>query len=90
LTIQEILGVIVSVITILSFIGGVVIFLFRKIVISPLQVSIDNLNSTLKEFKLSTDKRLELVENRVDIVEDKTTRHETQINFLLKGGEKHV
>lgn len=90
MTIQEILGVIVSVITILSFIGGVVIFLFRKIVISPLQVSIDNLNSTLKEFKLSTDKRLELVENRVDIVEDKTTRHETQINFLLKGGEKHV
>ena len=90
MTIQETLGVIVSVITILSFIGGVVIFLFRKIVISPLQVSIDNLNSTLKEFKLSTDKRLELVENRVDIVEDKTTRHETQINFLLKGGEKHV
>lgn len=88
MTIQETLGVIVSVITILSFIGGIVIFLFRKIVISPLQISIDNLNSTLKEFKLSTDKRLEIVESRVDVVEDKTTRHETQLNFLLKGGER--
>ena len=78
---------IVSFITILSFLGGIVIFLFKKIVISPLQLSIDNLNNTLKDFKITTDKQLEIHEKEIDILKDKTTKHETQIKFLLKGGE---
>lgn len=78
---------IVSGITILSFLGGIVIFLFKKIVISPLQLSIDNLNNTLKDFKITTDKQLEIHEKEIDILKDKTTKHETQIKFLLKGGE---
>lgn len=78
---------IVSFITILSFLGGIVIFLFKKIVISPLQLSIDNLNNTLKDFKITTDRQLEIHEKEIDILKDKTTKHETQIKFLLKGGE---
>lgn len=83
-TLQEITWII----SILTFLGGIVTFLFKKIVINPLQVSIDNLNSTLKDFKKTTDKELEIHEREIDLLKDKTTRHETQLNFLLKGGER--
>ena len=79
---------IVSIITILSFLGGIVIFLFKKIVISPLQLSIDNLNDTLKDFKFTTDKQLEVHEREIDLLKEKTTRHDEQIKTLFnsKGG----
>lgn len=80
MTLQEITGLI----TVVSFVGGIAIFLFKKIVIEPLQRSIDALNSTLKEFKVSTEKNIEMLEKRVDIVEDKATRHDEQIKSLFK------
>lgn len=80
MSIQEITGLI----TVASFLGGIATFLFKKIVIEPLQKSIDSLNSTLKEFKVSTEKNIEMLEKRVDVVEDKTTRHEEQIKSIFK------
>jgi hypothetical protein len=75
-------------ITVISFLGGIAIFLFKKIVIEPLQKSINLLNDTLKGFKLSTDKELELHEKEIDFLKEKTTRHDEQIKTLfLKGGE---
>lgn len=79
------------VITILSFVGGIVIFLFKKIVIDPLQNSINALNQTLKEFKLSTDEKLKLHEKEINLLQKVTTRHDEQIKtlFRLAGGEKN-
>ncbi|MEN2765689.1 hypothetical protein [Ornithinibacillus xuwenensis] len=75
-------------ITVISFLGGIAIFLFKKIVIEPLQKSINLLNDTLKGFKLSTDKELELHEKEIDYLKEKTTRHDEQIKTLFsKGGE---
>jgi hypothetical protein len=70
-------------ITILSFIGGIAIFLFKKIVIEPLQKSIDSLNTTLRDLKLSTDKRLDLIDGEIDILKEKTFRHDEQIKTLF-------
>lgn len=75
-------------ITVISFIGGIAIFLFKKIVIEPLQNSIDLLNDTLKGFKLSTNKELEFHEKEIDLLKEKATRHDEQIKTLFsKGGE---
>lgn len=76
------------IIAILSFVGGIAVFLFKKIVIEPLQNSINALNATLKEFKFSTDKQLELHEAEIDLLKEKTTRHDEQIKTLFnsKGG----
>lgn len=74
-------------ITVISFLGGIAIFLFKKIVIEPLQKSINLLNDTLKGFKLSTNKELELHEKEIDLLKEKTTRHDEQIKTLFsKGG----
>lgn len=75
------------VIAIISFVGGIAIFLFKKIVIEPLQKSINSLNDTLKEFKFSTDKNIRLIDKEIDLLKEKTTRHEVQINSLLKTKE---
>jgi hypothetical protein len=76
-------------ITVISFLSGIAIFLFKNIVIKPLQNSINSLNDTLKAFKLSTDKQLELHDKEIDFLKEKTTRHEEQIKTLFsKGGEK--
>lgn len=77
------------VIGIISFIGGIAIFLFKKIVIEPLQKSINSLNDTLKEFKLSTDRNITLIENEIDILKEKTTRHDEQIKTLFRGGSSN-
>lgn len=75
-------------ITVISFLGGIAIFLFKNIVIKPLQNSIDLLNDTLKGFKVSTDKQLDLHEKEIDLLKEKTTRHDEQIKTLFsKGGE---
>ena len=74
---------IVGVITILSFLGGIVIFLFKKIVIEPLRQSIEALNKTIEGIKLTIEKRIDLLENRVDVVEDKSSRHEEQIKSIF-------
>lgn len=79
MTIQEIAGLV----GIISFIGGIAIFLFKKIVIEPLQKSINSLNDTLKEFKLSTDRKIDLIEGEIDALKEKTTRHDEQIKTLF-------
>lgn len=79
MTIQEIAGLI----GIISFIGGIAIFLFKKIVIEPLQKSINSLNDTLKEFKVSTDRKIDLIENEIDALKEKSTRHDEQIKTLF-------
>ena len=83
MTLQEITWLI----TILSFIGGIVIFLFKKIVIEPLQRSIESLNTTLKDFKLSTDRSIHLIEGEIDVLKEKTTRHDEQIKTLFRKEE---
>ena len=71
------------VIGIISLIGGIAIFLFKKIVIEPLQKSINSLNDTLKDFKLSTDRKITLIEGEIDVLKEKTTRHDEQIKTLF-------
>lgn len=70
-------------IAIITFIGSIAIFLFKKIVIEPLQKSINSLNDTLKEFKFNTDKRMELNEKEIDLLKEKSTRHDEQIKTLF-------
>jgi hypothetical protein len=74
------------IIGIITFIGGIAIFLFKKIVIEPLQKSIDSLNTTLQEFKLGTDRKINLIEDELDVLKEKTTRHDEQIKTLFRGG----
>lgn len=77
------------IITILSFVGGIAIFLFKKIVIDPLQNAINSLNDTLRDFKLSTNKELELHGREIEIVKLDLARHDEQIKTLFsrKGNE---
>jgi len=79
MTLQEM----VQLITILSFIGGIATFLFKKIVIEPLQKSINSLNDTLKDFKMTTNKELEIHDKEIDLLKIKITRHEEQIKTLF-------
>ncbi|MEH7236746.1 hypothetical protein [Bacillus sp. JJ1562] len=72
---------------ILSFIGGIAIFLFKKIVIEPLQKSIEALNKTLQKFELSTNKQLEIHDTEIDLLKIKTTRHEEQLKTLFSKRE---
>lgn len=78
------------IVTILSFVGGIVIFLFKKIVIEPLQKAIDGLNQTIKKLEKSTNKQLELIDKEIDLLKAKTIRHDEQIKTLFNrtGGEK--
>jgi hypothetical protein len=77
------------VIGILTFIGGIAIFLFKKIVIEPLQKSINSLNDTLKDFKLSTNKQLEIHDKEIELLKLATTRHDEQIKTLFRGGSSN-
>lgn len=72
------------IIGILSFVGGIAIFLFKKIVIEPLQRSIDALNNTLQEFKQSTDRKLDIHDKEIDLLKIKTARHDEQIKTLFR------
>ena len=74
-------------ITVISFIGGIAIFLFKNIVINPLQNSINSLNDTLKGFKSSTDEKFKLHKAEIDLLKERTTRHDEQIKTLFKGGD---
>ncbi|WP_096269412.1 hypothetical protein [Paucisalibacillus globulus] len=85
MTIQEL----ASLMAVISFLGGIAIFLFKSIVIKPLQTSIDLLNDTLKSFKIRTDKELELLDSKVNSLEKKTTRHDEQIKTLFSKGGEH-
>lgn len=75
------------IIAILTFVGGIAAFLFKKIVIEPLQKSINSLNDTLKEFKLSTDKQLEIHDKEIELLKIKTARQEERIKTLYKAKE---
>lgn len=83
LTLQEITWLI----TILSFIGGIVIFLFKKIVIEPLQKAIESLNKTIQRLESSTNKQLEIHDKEIDLLKIQTTRHEEQIKTLFSKRE---
>lgn len=72
------------IIGILSFVGGIAIFLFKKIVIEPLQQAINGLNATLKEFKMSTDKQLEIHDKEIDLLKIKAARTDEQIKTLFR------
>jgi hypothetical protein len=79
-----------ALVAILSFAGGIVMFLFKKIVIEPLKNSIDSLNRTIEGFKETAERRMDSIEVRVDSVEDRISRHDEQIRTLFsfenKGG----
>lgn len=74
---------------IITFVGGIAIFLFKKIVIEPLQKSINSLNETLKEFRLGTNKQLEIHDKEIDLLKLKATRHEEQIKTLFSKKERN-
>lgn len=74
-------------IAILSFIGGIAIFLFKRIVIEPLQKSINSLNETLKEFRFSTNKQLEIHDKEIELLKLETARHEERLKTLFSKGE---
>lgn len=78
------------IVTILSFVGGIVIFLFKKIVIEPLQKAIDGLNDTLKKFEESTNRQLGIIDREIELLKIKTTRHDEQLKTLFNrtGGEQ--
>lgn len=82
LSLQEL----VWIITIISFLGGIVIFLFKKIVIEPLQKSINSLSTIIKDFKKTTDKEIELLDKEIDLLKEKTTRHDVEIKTLFDKG----
>lgn len=71
-------------VTILSFLGGIAIFLFKKIVIEPLQKAINALNDTLAKFEKTTNRQLDLLDKEIDLLKIKTTRHEEQIKTLFE------
>jgi len=85
--VKEVHTDVTSIVTVVSFLGGIAIYLFKKIVIEPLQKAIESLNKTIESFKISAEKRMELIEQRVDIVEDKSTRHEEQIKSIFNNLE---
>lgn len=74
---------IVWIITILSFFGSIVIFLFRQIVIVPVQRSIKSLAKTIDELKNSINRQLEIMDREIDFLKEKTTRHDEQIKTLF-------
>lgn len=82
-----------ALIAIASFVGGIAMYLFKKIVIEPLQNSIDQLNRTIEGLKETTEKRMEKIEGRLDKVEDITIEHTQQIKTLFinyERGDKNV
>ena len=83
LDLQQTLQIITLIISIITFIGSIGIFLFKKIVIDPLQRAIDMLNSTLTRFEKSTNRQLNLLDKEIDLLKLKTTRHDEQIKTLF-------
>lgn len=78
-------------VTVLSFVGGIATFLFRQIVIVPLQKSIDGLNKTIKKLEESTNRQLEIIDREIDLLKIKTTRHDEQLKTLFNrtGGKRN-
>lgn len=74
-------------ITILTFVGSIAIFLFKKIVIDPLQSAIDTLNSTLSRLEKNTNRHLELMDKEIELLKLSNTRHEEQIKILFSDKE---
>lgn len=75
-------------ITIISFIGGIAIFLFKQIVIEPLQKSINALNETLKDFKVSTNKQLEIHDKEIELLKISDAEQRQQIKTLFSSIKK--
>jgi hypothetical protein len=75
------------IIGIVSFIGGIAIFLFKKIVIEPLQKAIESLNKTIQRLETSTNKQLEIHDKEIDLLKIQSTRHDEQIKTLFSQKE---
>lgn len=71
------------IIGILSFVGGIAIFLFKKIVIEPLQKAIESLNKTIQRLETSTNKQLELHDKEIELLKLQSTRHDEQLKTLF-------
>lgn len=76
----------VWIVTIISFVGAIAIFLFKKIVIEPLQRAIDTLNGTLSRFEQNTNRQLDLLDKEIEILKINTTRHDEQLKTLFNKG----
>lgn len=71
------------IIAILSFLGGIAIFLFKKIVVEPLQKAIKSLDKTIQRLETSTNKQLEIHDKEIELLKLQSTRHEEQIKTLF-------
>ena len=79
MSIQEITGII----TIISFVGGIATFLFKKIVIDPLKIAIESLNATIQKLEQGTSKQLDIHDKEIELLKLKTTRHDEQLKTLF-------
>lgn len=76
-----------SAIAVISFAGGIILYLFKKIVTDPLRGSIDALNRTIESFKKDSTERMDRVEKRVNTLEEHDVRHGEQIKTLFQREE---
>lgn len=81
---QQALQITALVITIISFIGSIAAYLFKKIVTDPLQRSINLLNSTLSKIEDSTNRQLKIIDKEISHLKLSDTRQEEQIKTLFR------
>lgn len=84
MTLQEMTWII----SILTFVGGIATFIFKKIVIEPLQKSINALNDTLKDFQMSTNKQLEIHDKEIELLKISDAEQRQQIKTLFNRIER--
>lgn len=75
------------IIAIVSFMGSIAIFLFKKIVIEPLQKSIQSLDKTIQQLERSTNKQLDIHDKEIELLKIQATRHEEQLKTLFNKKE---
>lgn len=76
---------------ILSFVGGIILYLFKRLVTDPLRGSMDDLsknivaiNKMVENMRDAVDKRFDRVESRIDVLEEHDIRHEEQLKTLFE------
>jgi hypothetical protein len=80
-----------SAVAVISFAGGIILYLFKKIVTDPLRGSMSELNTSILEInrmleslKAETNNRMDKLEGRLGILEEHDVRHEERIKTLYK------
>lgn len=78
-----------SAVAVISFAGGIILYLFKKIVTDPLRGSMNELNDSiiginrmLEAFKAETNGRIDGLVGRIDKLEEHDIRHTEQIKTL--------